>query len=314
MEIRKVALSETFSWIIQSLKLTGAHWGKFAWFSLATFVLALVAMLPFSLAIGAFADKLVDASTLSVNWPAFITMYLILTSVVLVLFPPLLAGWMLVCRTLAEGGSAGAASLFEPYKNGRLWQKLIKFFLLTLAVFIVIDGIYIAISLMFGLGGEFEKFAALQFQRSNPQQLSTGFWVAYAGIILLGIGLQFAVMLGLSEAAYTESSAIDSLKKGFHGFTKNFFAFIVLFLALLAAGVVAVLCIALLVGIGTMIVSLINNLIVTGIGILLLMLLYLALMLLIYPLQFSVFYYCWRGILGSDDIGAASVSDSNLSA
>lgn len=314
MEIRKVQLSETFDWIIKSFKLTGRHWGKFALLSLLTFIAVIALVLPFSLAIGAFANRLVDTATLSINWPAFAAMYLIMMIVFIALFPPLLAGWMLVCKTLAEGGSAGIASLFGPYNNGRLWRKLIQFFLLALAVFIVIDGVYIGVCLMLGLGGEFEKFAALQFQKTVPVQLSSGFWIAYAGIVLLGFGLQCAMMLGLSEATYTASSAFDSLKKGFQGFIKNFFAFIVLLLALLATGIVAFLCIALLVGAGALLASLIDNLIVTGIGIALLVVFYLALMLLIYPLQFSLFYYCWNGILGSDETNGTRISDSEVSA
>ncbi len=299
MEIRKVALSETFSWIIQSLKLTGTHWGRFAWYSLITVLVFMLIVIPLSFVLASLSQSLVDVQAMSVNWKAMAAMYLIVMTVGILLFPPLLAGWLLACRELAGMRKPSVATLFGAYTNYAVWRKLVTFCLYSVVMVVVFYGGFIAACLSAGLGTEIEKFFVLQFDKTASLDFSARFWSAYALSQLLSVMLTFGVMLGFCDTVYGTGSALDGFKRGFIGLLKNIPAFFVLLLTLILVGIAAVLVIALIAGTGALAVNFFDNSTVTGIGLALLVVFYVALMLLIYPLQFSFFYYSWRSILGN---------------
>lgn len=300
MEVRKVQISETFGWLIQSFKLTGAYWGRFAWYSLITFVAGMVLIIPFSFVLASLSQSLVDIQTMSVNWKAMAALYAIVIAVGILLFPPLLAGWLLVCQELAGNRKTSTAFLFRPYSNKALWLKLITFCLYSMLMAAVIYGGFIAVCLSAGLGAEIERFFVLQFDKNPTLDFSAKFWTAYALSQILSLVLTFTVMLGFCDAVYGKQSALESYKRGFVGVLKNIPAFFVLILTLIVLVIVAVLIIALIAGTGALAVNFINNSVVNVIGLFLLAVFYLALLLLIYPLQFSFFHYSWRSILGGN--------------
>jgi hypothetical protein len=131
--------------------------------------------------------------------------------------------------------------------------------------------------------------------------LSSSFWFAYCGLILLGIFLQQMLLLGFTQATLTDSNALDSLKAGISGILKNLLNFIVFFLVtsivLLTAALIIVFVIILAAGA----IALLNNTIVNLIGMALLFVLYIALILTIYPLMFSFNYFTWKAVLGNNE-------------
>lgn len=311
MEVRKIRLSETFDWLIQSFKLTGAYWGRFAWYSLITFVAAMLLIIPFSFVLASLSQSLVDIQAMSVNWKAVASLYAIVIAAGILLFPPLLAGWLLICRELAGNRKTTTAFLFRAYSDKALWRKLITYCLYSMLVAAVIYGGFIAVCLSAGLGTEIEKFFVLQFDKNPTLDFSAKFWTAYALSQILSLVLTFAVMLGFCDSVYGRHSALESYKRGFAGVLKNVPAFFVLLLTLIMLSIVAVLIIALIAGAGALAVNFINNSVVNGIGLFLLAVFYIALLLLIYPLQFSFFYFSWRSILGGNapsDSGASGES------
>jgi hypothetical protein len=311
MEVRKIQISETFDWLIQSFKLTTTYWGRFAWYSLITFVAAMFLIIPFSFVLASLSQSLVDIQAMSVNWKAVASLYAIVIAVGILLFPPLLAGWLLVCQELAGNRKTSTASLFSAYSNKALWRKLIAFCLYSVLMAAVLYGGFIAVCLSAGLGTEIEKFFVLQFDKNPSLDFSAQFWTAYALSQILSLVLTFAVMLGFCDSVYGKHSAFESCKRGFAGVLKNIPAFFVLLLTLIMLGIVAVLIIALIAGAGALAVTFINNSVVNGIGLFLLVVFYIALLLLIYPLQFSFFHFSWRSILGgnaSSDSGTSGES------
>ena len=310
MEIRKASVSDMFGWLIGSFKLVGKHWGTFLLASLvslaAIFLLAFVA----GLVIGLSAAGAAMGDIESIDWQKIAMLYAAILLVALILVPPFIAGWFVLTGKLADGHSASVGDLFAGYGDGALWKKLIAFGFIGAVLNIAVQGGYILVCMALGVGSE-DIGQFMNAQMSNDPEamtgLSAGFWLAYAGIILIGSLLQTAFMLGFCQAALTPASAVDAVKDGIAATLKNLGSLLLFMLIMLVVVLAAALVMGLVAGLLIAALSMLNSNIALAIG----AVIYLLLILFIYPLMFSFQYLFWRDVLGTG-AKAPVVSDSEV--
>ena len=310
MEIRKASVSDMFGWLIGSFKLVGKHWGTFLLASVVS--LAAIFLLAFAagLVIGLSAAGASMGDVESIDWQKIALLYAAIMLVALILVPPFIAGWFVLTGKLADGQSASVSDLFAGYSDGARWKKLIAFGLIGAVLNIAVQGGYILACMALGIGSEdIGQFMSAQLS-NDPEAmtgLSAGFWAAYAGIILIGSVLQTAFMLGFCQAALTDAGAVDSVKDGIAATLKNLGSLLLFMLSMLLVVIAAALVIGLLAGLLFAALSMLNSNIALALGVVL----YILLLLFIYPLMFSFQYLFWRDVLGSG-AKAPAVNDSEV--
>lgn len=313
MRTRKVGLSNLFGMLIGGCRLVRRHLGKFMLASLlslsAVIVMVMVFGMVLTFGIGAKPDAM---STGNFDWTTLAAVYAVAAVVGILLAPPFLAGWFTLCRKLADAEPVSVMVLFSAYRQRGLWQKLIGYSLLGLLLYVVVHALYVLAAGMFGISAdELEVF--LRAQSGDPTALaglSGTFWAAYAGILVLGVVLQSMFMLGFCQAALTESPAGDALKAGIAGTLKNLISILAFLLVFMAAVLAVAIVIGILAALAIGLLSFLSKTAAYAIGVVL----YVLVILLIYPLLFSFQYYVWQGILGNDGTDASRISDSDLSA
>ena len=310
MEIRKASVSDMFGWLIGSFKLVGKHWGTFMLAALVSLAALFLLAFAAGLVIGLSAAGGAMGDVESINWQKIALLYAVILLVALILVPPFIAGWFVLTGKLADGQSASVGDLFSGYGDGARWKKLIAFGLIGAVLNVAVQGGYILICMALGVGSDdIGQFMSAQLS-NDPEAmagLSAGFWAAYAGIILIGSVLQTAFMLGFCQAALTDTGAMDSVKDGFAATLKNLGSLLLFMLTMLLVVIVAALVIGLVAGLLIAALSMLNSSIALALG----AVLYILLLLFIYPLMFSFQYLFWRDVLGGGN-KAAVVSDSEV--
>ncbi len=305
MEIRKASISEMFGWLNASFRLVGKNPAKFALASVLSLVIlfALVIAIVFaSFGTGGASQFIQPGYQPEIKTMLYLYAAMILFGVFLM--PPFLAGWLMLCRNLATTGAGSATDIFTVYSSSSMWKKLIQYCLVSLFLYIAVHAVYILTCIAVGISIHDFGTVLIPKPGSDPLavlSLGAGFWFAYIGLILVGMFLQQMLLLGFSQAALTDSGVIDSLKAGIAGILKNLLRFIAFFLLAILAMTLALIVVALLIGLIVAAIALLHSTIINSIGIVLIAVLYIALILLIYPVMFSFNYFTWKGILGKDD-------------
>lgn len=313
MEIRKISLSDMFNWVNNTFRLVWQNKRSFAFASLATFLPLILVGFALGLAMAAFTS--IPAAVQEIPWRTIAIVYGIAVVLCLLFLPPLYAGWFTLCQKTDRKQDSGIGSIFEPYKNTGLWQKLIVYSLLVLVAYVTVHAAYILACLPLNIGEDFNNFIIMQLSKSTePASLSVKFWIAYFGIIFIGYLLNFSMMLGFVEASLTDNSALDSFKKAITSGIKNIFNYIILLITISLLAIIAALAAGIVIGLIGVAIGLIGNSILNGIGIGLLVLLYLIFLLYLLPLFFGFSYFAWKGILGNEGLDETHISDSEVSA
>ena len=298
MEIQKATLSDMFGWVKGTIKLVRMNWGKFALASLTTFLVVLIPLLAFILIFAGVFSGMNAHGAAPKDWQSISAIYGIVLAVSVVLFPPLLAGWLLLCQKFDGGESAGVGTLFKPYHSSASWLKMSVASALLIGLYLLLQAVYIGICYKLGLDEDLNNFLLLQLNPKAEVSLSASFWAAYAGFLIFAQLLTFALMLGFTEAALSANSASRSVSRALLGAAKNFGTYLVLLVALLIVGLLAALALGLLVALIVGALALLQNAVVNGIAIAIGVVLYIVLLLFIYPLMFSFHYFSWKSILG----------------
>jgi hypothetical protein len=297
MEIKKATLSDMFGWVKQTFKLVRMNWGKFALASLTTFLVVLIPLIAFILIFAGVFSGIFAHGGVPADWQAISVIYAIVLVVSVILFPPLLAGWLLLCQKFDGGQSAGVGTLFMPYRSSASWLKMSVASALLIGLYLLLQTAYIGICYKLGLDEDLKNFLLLQLNPKAEVTLSAAFWAAYAGFLIFAQLLTFALMLGFAEAALSANSAVQSVSRALLGAAKNFGTYLVLLVALLFVCLLAALTIGLLIALIAGALALLQNTVVNGIAIAIGVILYIVLMLFIYPLMFSFHYFSWKSIL-----------------
>jgi hypothetical protein len=301
MQINKVSLSDMFAWLIASFRFVGKHPGKLVLAS----VLSLIVLVALVIAMVVVLFMVFGAGQIAQigQQPEMKTLLYIYSAMALfgvLLVPPFVAGWFKLCQNLETGRDSSATDIFTPYSSGPTWTKLIQYSLVSLLLYIAVHAAYILICMVLGISIQDFGTVLMPQPGSDPlavTKLSAVFWLAYIGLILVGILMQYMLMLGFTQAALTESSAMDSLKAGIAGIIKNLPALIVFTLLILLVLIVIIFIAAMAIVLGVTLLKLINTAVAVAIG----TAFYFGLILFIYPLMFSFQYKMWNSILGNEN-------------
>jgi hypothetical protein len=309
MAARSVSLVDMFNWVVEAFGLFGRGFGRFLLASLVTLLAFIAMMLPFFAVIGMAAAKAGasggtanPAMALMGNMTLLFGMYALMLVLMLVFAPPLMCGWMRMCRHVDLGEPADALDVLRPYGDLGLWGRSIAFALLAGIVYIVVMAV-----IGFAFHGPFTEMMQAEMQALGgtpaPPHFSVGIVLAYAVFTVVGFVMQVAFGIGFAEIALRPTSPVQALGLAFGGTLRNLPKLLVLCFALLVAAVIAWLGVVLVMMVTLFVLMLASK----ALGFVVGGLLYVFVLLCVYPLMFGGQYVAWKGILDGDaPVGSGS--------
>ena len=320
MAAQSVSIASMFNWIADTLKLVKKNFTNLIGASGLTLCLAVVISLPiFFVVFAGMRERIQNGSMAPGAFPMggdmtlFFTMYGIMIVVGLLLFPPLLVGWLRLCRDMDHGLSVNAFNIFKPYQDRQLWLRSIRFALVAFAIYLLVFALFgLAFSgVIAGFMQDIaaQKAATLAGLPPAPPRFLLGFFLAYFCFLGVAMLLQFVYMVGLAEISLRPTPIIEALTLAMVGVFKNLLKLIVFLIGLFMGASVVIFVIALVLGIVAVLLSLISPIL----GMLVTLLIYIPVLLCMYPLMFAGHYFVWKSILDGD-ASAPSGGDTMLSA
>ena len=310
MSVKSVSISSMFGWIVDAFRLFKKNPGSLIGAGLLTILCFIALMLPmWILMFGSMYRSMANggmvpgqAPMMGGNMTLFFGLYGLTLILSLALFPPLLIGWFRLYRAIDRGDAAGATDIFKPYRDQDAWWRGIRFALLAMVIYIGVIGLF-----MLAFMGTFHDFqqqimanqaAVLSGAPQSPPMLPAAFWLAYAGMFLVLIPLQFVYMLGFAEVSLRATGAIEALRLGAVGMVRNLLQLFVFAVgAIMVLGVVFV-CIVLVLALLVWLLSLVSSML----AVVAIIVLYFAVLLCLYPLMFAGHYFAWKSVLGDDSV------------
>jgi hypothetical protein len=303
MRARSVPLGSMFGWIPATFRMVFGHFGAMVIAALVTLLVVVVcmgpvmyweltAMMPQLASPGVTQAPQLGASF----WIAYVVSLVVATLVM----TPIMAGWMRMCHSADRGQQVSPMQVLAPFRDPSSWGRLLGFVLMMALVFAVFG------LLMFVLfGGVFKGLLAL----SAAQQLALASHTAppqpdmalIGGMLLMYVialptfaVLQLIYFVGMSEVAVQQTSPVAALGEAAGGVLRNLVKLLVFgfclamgaFIVMMIVMVVLVLVIG-LVGFLSPVVAAIFGALV-----------YLAFLLVMYPLMFASNYLVWKDMLG----------------
>jgi len=228
----------------------------------------------------------------------FFSIYAATIVISMLLFPPLLIGWFKLCQNIDNAIAVSGFEILKPYRDIQLWLRGIRFALLGFLVYILILGLF---ALMFsGAISDFmhqieaQQLAMMSGAKPAPPSFPFAIIIGYFFFIFLASFLQLVYMVGFTEISLRSTPVVTAMKMAAQAVLKNALKLILV-----------IICVGIIFYIAFFIVSFLLMLIIglaTVIhpvaGAIVAFVLFLPLMLLMYPLIFSGHYFMWKGLLG----------------
>jgi hypothetical protein len=301
MQARNVSLGAMFAWIPAT----------FRWFERGSVTLmgASAVMLVASLALSVPMYAVMFATTgwhplsgtaqpLAGQPTLFWIVYGLSIVVSMLVYPPMVSGWFRLARDIDVGAPVAATQILQPYRDPVTWMRSLVFVGLAFLVFLLVFGVFAAAFYQPAI----EFWAHAQAQQAAiaaglpPPQTAFPF-VLFAAYLLfvftLGI-LQLAVLVGFAEVALRPTPALAALRLGLVGVLRNLPKLLVLLFVLFLAMLVVMLVVVLLL----MIVVAVTSMISPKLAVVVMGLLYIPVLLVVYPLMFGGHYFIWKDMLG----------------
>jgi hypothetical protein len=297
MIVRSVGLGPMFGWIPSTFRLVSRNFGAMAVATLITLLFAGLMVLPMMLAVFKSLTGL-GAPGVPVTPPdmtLFWVMYGVTILVGIVVGPPLLAGWFRLCDAADRGVAPSGTTILSPYRDGGTWLRLIVVVLLAALLYLVLFGLAFLV-----FRGAFTEIAAMQAAQlagrqpppPSPAMLGSifGMYVVMMPLLFL---LQLVYMVALAEAALRPTGAVQAFLGALQAVGRNAFKLLLFMLCLFMGfgavfGIVAVVF-AILAGVLALVSPVLMGAAIA--------LLYIVLLLVIYPLMFAGNYYAWKDLL-----------------
>ena len=300
MTARHVPLGAMYRWISGALRLLFAHPGPLLGAS-ALMLLAIVLMSAPSLLVmgplmshpGQTPESLAAIGLGRVAW-----MYGVMLVLNLALMPPLVLGWFRLLHALDVGGGGRALDLLAPFRDSASWLRGVGYTLLAMLVGLLLVGLFAAafwtpLTAFMAQASANQAALAAGLSPSPPDfpgSLVLGYFVF---IVVLGL-FQLAYFIGFAELALRPTSVTASLGTAVAGVGRNLLRLLAWVISLMLAGLVAMLVIGLLLGLVLMALTMISPMAAT-VGI---VLIYVPILLLVYPLMHAGAYLAWKDVLG----------------
>ena len=289
MTARTVSMGAPFRWLMKAVDVgrrnPRALFGGFA-------LLMLVGLVPSVLQLGLQA-------ALAKSPQLMMALYLLVLLASLVLMPPLTGGAIRLLHACETGQPASATDVFAGYSDRAFAVRMILTALLLMLVCVVVFGLMVA--MMPG-----KEFMAELFSRalatppggqpdmSNMPDLPPSFLLWMLGAAAVTMVLTHAYLLAFTHAALGGHGPLDAVVQGFKATFMNVLPFIGFSLAAMVVGFVAMLVLALVVGLLAGVLMLASPVLA---GVVLLPI-YLGFMVVLYVVMFGFYYHGWREIFG----------------
>lgn len=319
MSAQSVSIAAMFGWVVDSFKLFGKNFRSLMSASFLTLVLAVLMMVPMGIVVAISMASMqsggvpVGAMPMAGNMTLFITVYAITVAMSLLMFPPILVGWLRLCQNLDHKNAVSGFDILKPYKDKQLWLRSIGFALLAMVIYLAVLGLFVlAFS---GVISEFtqqvqaQQLAALSGSAPPPPSFPLGFLLAYFGFLGVAIFLQFVYMLGFSEISLRPTAPIQAMKQAAIGVLKNAFKLILFLICTTIIFYIALSIIGLILGLIVVVFSFIHP----AAGAIVAAALFFPFLLCIYPPMFAGHYFMWKSIMGAHGPVLANTYDSTLS-
>jgi hypothetical protein len=288
MQVNNVSLGAMFGWVLDSFKLLFKSPFAMIVSSIVSLVVLFLIFLP-----------LVAASIIAPdNMKLFIGAYALNVFIGLILFPPLISGWFRFCRTVDNGGRANGFFVLNAYRDFSVWGRGLGFSLIGFFVYFGVMALFLWV--YFDPLVQLMQYSAAQEKASVIGQLAPfpslplSFYFAYLALIPFLFGLSYIYMLAFAEISLRPTGVFEALKLAIFACFKNFFK---LAFFTVAAGIVLYLVFLILIVVLVFFIALLSMMHV-ALGMVIGGFLYLVIVLLMYPLMFSGYYFVWKSMLG----------------
>lgn len=299
MTARSVSLSTMFGWIGDTFRLVFRNPGPMLGAGALTIGLFLLLFVPIY---GAMVYSMVRGAAGGVpfggDMTLFWTVYAIAILAGILLAPPILLGWFRLCERVDRGAGGRATDILRPYGDGQAWRRGIGAGLLGALLYLVAVGL-VTLAFWSSMSGFVEQVLAQQAATLagtpvTPQPPPAGFFLAYVCVVVVMCALQVVYLAMFSEIALRPTPVVAALLGALHGVGRNLLKLMLFGLCLILIAFVSVLLFGLVVALVLFVASLLGKVlafVLAGV-------LYLALLLLIYPLMFASGYLAWKSLLG----------------
>lgn len=320
MSAQSVSIAAMFGWVVDSFKLLRKNFRGLVSASFITLVLAILMCIPmWSVMAFNMMGAMNNNSMANAGMPMaggmtlFYTVYAVTVVISLLLFPPILVGWIKLCQSIDQNNAASGFDILKPYKDKPLWLRGIGFAFLGLLIYVLFMGVFAltfwgAIS-DFIQQAEAQQAAASIGARPAPPTFSMSLVLGYFGFIGVAMFLQFVYMVGFAEISLRPTSPIAAMKQAALGVFKNGFKLILFLICIVTVFYIALLIISLILGLIVVVLSFIHP----AIGAVVAVALFLPVFLCLYPLMFAGHYFMWKSILGDSSPALPNAYDSTLS-
>lgn len=288
MSKKSAGLGAAYGWFAQALALCRAH--PRVLFGSAS-LLMMVALLPTIL-------QLVAGAALQA-FPALGTALQVLFSLTaLVLMPPAVAGFYRIVQALDQGRAADVGDLFVVFKDAPMARRLILINLVFLLLVVVL-----VVGLAMAFGGQelldfFRTVSTLQPGSSTFPPFPDSALALSAVLVILALLVNSAKELAALQAVLGGRLPGPAIGEGLAATLRNAGALLAFYLPMMLVGFV----VALLFGVLAALIGMAVSLISPGLAVLLVLPLAMALVLVLYGLIYTFFYFAWQDTLGEDAV------------
>jgi hypothetical protein len=308
MSARSVGLGSMFGWIPSTFGMVKRNFGAMSVASILNLLAILLLMAPmfyvmyraFASGMGAMANPAMPFGGADLETIGWIYGFMMLAG--LLLLPPMMAGWFRLCENADRGAHVRGSDIFRPYADIPLWLRLIGFVLLICALYLLVG-----VLLFLAFRGVFMQFVAMQAAQqaammggaaATPPSMAVIGHMLLAEVVILPVMLllQFVYMVGLAEVSLRSTPVLVAFKDALATVLRNSLKMLV-WLFVVGIGFIVVMFVL---GLVFALVGAVLSMISPGLMAVLMMLLYVPLLLVMYPLMFSGYYVAWKSLLGSE--------------
>ncbi len=323
MSVQSVGMTAMFGWVTDSFRLLRKNIFALMSASVMTLIFAIALCIPmWTVMMSGMMESMKTGAVpmggmgMGFDTTLFYIVYAITIIISLLLMPPLVVGWIRLCRNIDRQQTAGAFDIFKPYKDGGVWLRSMGFAFLA---FLIYAGLFGLLALVFGGAitdymQQMQQMQLAALSGAPPPPFSPalflGVFVGYFVILVLALSLQFIYMTGFVEVSLRDTSAIQAMKLAAQGVLKNALKLTVFVFCLFVAAMFVFTIFAFVLAIVVAVLSFLHPVLGAVIG----GVFYIAFLLCMYPLIFAGHYFVWKSILGGDDSALSSDPSVGLSA
>lgn len=221
------------------------------------------------------------------------------------LYPVLIGGFMRIVDGSRNGRPVSAWTVFEPFRTGQGWPRLVVFGLCMAVMYLV----FLAIVLMTvgrGVLHWYMQFLQQSADATAVHALPTvpaGFGITFALLTVFFIFYSGAYAIGVCQAALRGAEPLAAFRDGISGAFKNVLPLVVLALCGIVAFVLFGVAIAIVMTILILLASFISKVVAVAAVVLV----YAVMLLLMVPFMMGVNYAIWRDVADGDEGAGAGL-------